>query len=96
MIKITVLVLLFVALSQVNCRTAPKVDFPVNFFVTDKESGLEHKANYSTAVAAGENIPMQLYNLMLSSLSETERTPESKYYIVSLNVFFLVYKNIYL
>ena len=90
MIKLSVLVLIIVALSQVNCRTAPKLEkFNFKFHVTDKETNIQHEANYSQAVAAGENIPKQFVGFMLDSLIEGELTPQSGYVVVSSLVLFL-------
>ena len=78
------------ALNQVNCRTAPKLEkFNFKFHVTDKETNIQHEANYSQAVAAGENIPKQFVGFMLDSLIEGELTPQSGYIVVSSLVLLL-------
>ena len=83
------------ALSQVNCRTAPKLEkFNFKFHVTDKETNIQHEANYSQAVAAGENIPKQFVGFMLDSLIEGELTPQSGYIVVSSLILFLDLKKI--
>jgi len=71
----TFTILLFVTLSRVGCRTAPKPEFRL----TDPETNEVRVASYGEAVAAGEDLQKQMVGIMLDGLVEGEVTPRSKY-----------------
>ena len=73
------LLLLFITLSRVGCRTAPKPEFRL----TDPETNEWRVASYGEALAAGEDLPKQMVGIMLDGLVEGEVTPRSKYTVVS-------------
>ena len=76
-------VLLFIAVSQVNCTNKKKVDPVLGFYVTDMESEQPYASTYEEALAAGEDVQMQMYSIMVSGLTEAQRVSEPKYFIVS-------------
>ena len=80
---ISLSVLLFIAVSRVNCTTKKKVDPVLGFYVTDKDTKQPYASTYEEALAAGKNVQMQMYNIIMSGLTEAQRVSEPKYFIVS-------------